>query len=243
MPQISLANALVLLDSIAKQVDNVINLGWGVNTTGYTNNQNLILTSNDIDVESDLIGAFRNNPVAQIQTPFEARRQALEKHLGGIAAFLRTNDARIHPNLRDYLGWINDPLAIFLSPAKNLVNGSTHMGAGTITGANVVAWAANGNNNVIDLTRFGKVWLEAEVRTAIGAGGGTVTVTGTKVDGTAQSKTFALAGGETVGTKVNIGVLGTSADHFASVTGLTFAGTSASGVFNINTRLERTIAL
>lgn len=210
--------------------------GFDGASTGYSNNRTTILAA-DIAAAADLAAAFQNNPSAAFWYNFSGRQAALDKHLNGIDAYLTANDTRVHPALRDYLNWTLSPANVFQSPA---LSGSTRMATFTLTGAGAGTFV---DGQAVDTTKFGKVWLEIEVTQQTVSADITITVIGSKIDTTAQSKSVLVPGGSTVGTKVNLGTLGTSADHYVDVTNITVTGGGASDKLYVNSRLERTIAL
>lgn len=232
---LSVADAKDVLDSLAQQAENIKELGFDANTTGYSNNRTTILAA-AIDVAADMAGAFEFDVVAAFSVLFNTRRLALEKNLGSINAFLLTNDSRVHPHLRDYVGWSLKPANVMQIPVI------TNMGDIAVITSTTGTFT---DGAAVDKTKFGKVWLELEVINQItGAAVVDLTIIGTKLDGTPQSVVApSIPATSAVGFKVNVGTLGLDADHFADVTDITVQdGTSGDDV-QVNSRIERIIAL
>jgi hypothetical protein len=70
-----------------------------------------------------------------------------------------------------------------------------------------------------------------------------VSITGKKLDGSSNTVGPVDLTGKMNGDQAAVGTLGTDADHFVQVTGITITGGTASDAFDIETQLERTIAL
>lgn len=234
---LDLTDALTLLDSLAQQGINIIESGFGSNSTGYDNNRTQILAG-DINVAADLAPAFKPDPTNDISPGFVARLKALNTHLDPtLDGYLTSNDARVHPALRDYLKWPLKPSNIFQSP---VLSGGTKLGSYVLSGMSAGAFT---DGVAVDLTKFGKIWLTVKIVGQTVSADITVTIVGKKIDNSSQSKVVTLTSGSVVNTHFNVGTLGVSADHFVDVTAVTVTGGGASDAFELESRLERTVAL
>jgi len=221
----------IVLHSRQKILESLV---FDANTTGYANNRTTILAG-AIDVAADLAPAFRADLQAAFGFLFDPRRVSLEKNLGSINAFLLTNDERVSKLLRDYLGWTLKGANVFQDPALIMADiALTSSSAGTFN-----------DGAAVDKKLFGKVWLELEViNQTLGAAAVDLTIIGTKLDGSAQSVVApTIAASSAVGTKVNVGTLGLDADNFADVTSITVQDGTTGDDIQVNSRVERAIAL
>jgi len=223
------------MDSIAKQAENIHELGFDANTTGYENNRTTILAG-DINAAAELAPGFLTDVIPAFGNLFDSRRQALERHLGGIETYLLAQDARVSYELRDYIGWGFNPACHF---GPYMID-SQKLGSFVLSGAGAGVFT---DGVAVDKAKYGKYWLEVEVIGQTTSAEIVATIAGTKYDGTAQSKQVTIPISQPIGTKVNVGTPGTAADNFADVTGVTVTGGGASDGFEINGLLERTIAL
>ena len=237
---LSISDVKTLLDSMAKQGENIKELGFDVNTTGYGNNRTTILAG-DISVAADLAKAFEVDISAKAGWPtlFRERFNAINKNVG-LDAFLLTQDERLHAHLRDILGLPINFKGLF--PSKDPNEASIVLGNVAVTGAGVGTFTSGPDTL---LKKFGKSWLRLRViNQAIGAAAITATVIGTKLDGTAQSiGAISIPGLSAVDFLVSVGVLAVEADHFHTVTNITFTGGTAGDDFQVETVLERSIVL
>lgn len=238
MPGLALSDVKAILDSIAQQAVN-IKAGFDGNSTGYTNNRASIIgaeTSSDLSAGVDLSPAFAADVPVTMKQLFEARRTAMTKHLGGdLNAYLLAQNARVSRSLVDILQWSINPVNIF--PPALL---SSFFGSFTMSGSGAGAYTPG---SPLDKTLYGPTWLNLKVVTQTWGTASTLTITGTKYDGTSQTKTAALTDGATVNTLVNVGTIGTLADNFATVTNITATGGASSDSVQVQGRLERTITL
>lgn len=239
MPGLVLSDVLTICDSLAQQGVTIKTSGFDAVAAGHVNNRATILaasSSSDFKAVTDLSAAFQNNVVVTVGALYAGRFAALNGTTGGLSAFLATNDARVDAALRDILGWALTPVSIF----PPIYSGANKLGSYLLSGAGAGTYT---DNIPVDTTKYGKAWLTLKTVGQTASANIVVTVVGKKLDGTTQTKTATINSGTTVNTLTNVGTLGTSADHFVDVTSVTVTGGGASDAFEIQTRLERAIAL
>jgi hypothetical protein len=238
MSGLAKADLLEICDSIAQQAVNV-KAGFDANATGYTNNRGTILsaqTADDLSAGVDLSAAFEVDVPVLIAHLLEARRQALEAHMGGLNAYLLAQDARIAEALRTILGWPLNAPSVF----PPVMSGASKLGSFKLSGAGAGTFT---NGAALNKVLYGHMWLRAKVITQNISAEVVATIIGTKYAGTAQSKQVTLTIGATPGTYFEIGTLGTLADNFDDVTNVTVTGGGANDEFEIESKLERVISL
>ncbi|HEC75484.1 MAG TPA: hypothetical protein ENI26_14130 [Methylophaga aminisulfidivorans] len=237
---LSIADVKTLLDSVAKQAENIKELGFDANTTGYDNNRTTVLAG-DISVAADLATAFEDNIAAKAGWPtlFRERFNAINKNVG-LDAFLLAQDERLHAHLRDILGLPVNFKGLF--PSKDPNEASIVLGNVAVTGSGVGTFTSGPDTLV---NKFGKSWLRLRVINQVtGVAAITATIIGTKLDGSAQSiGSITIPAASAVDFLVSIGVLAVEADHYHTVTNITFTGGTAGDDFQVETVLERSIAL
>lgn len=236
---LSVTDALTILDSIAAQAA-AISTGFTNSATGTSNNRATILAEDDIAVAADLAAAFRFDLIAPLVQLYQPRRTSLDKHLSNINAFLTSNGKRVHRNLREMLGWSITTANTFVDIAYS---GSTRLARMAVTGSGVGTKTLG--PGVIDLTKYGIAFLQIKNTASgvVGAASIVVTVTGTKFDGSGQTKTATLSSGAAINAVAALGTLGTQADGFKTVTDVTFTGGTNGDQFDVEGVPERSISL
>lgn len=157
---------------------------------------------------------------------------ALDAHTGGLDAFLRTNNVRVSPALKS--------LSFPLSPEQILPPSVNPMATFAVTGSGAGTYTHVAD---VDVTLYGRAWLQLVTTSVIGAANVVVTVTGLQVDGvTPTSVTATITAGSSSGTAVNLGTLGTQADSYDSITGVSITGGTNGDAFKIISRVERVIS-
>jgi len=243
MPTLSLANFLVLADSLAQQARTVNDAftngaiaaaepisGTGMGA-GAVNNRGTITGANDIDVEAALALPFQ--PAIAVGSLLSAlygpRLAALDRHVGGIGAFLAANSARVATQFRDLL-WGVPPAQVFPPVVDPLASFAvTGAGAGTFT-----------SNAVVDTTKYGPAALQLVTTALIGASTITVTLTLQLLNGTTVTKTVSIPNGTANATTF---VVDASAVAYTAVTAISITGGTNGDAFKVRSLLERTIAL
>lgn len=243
MPTITLANFLTLADSLAEQARTIndaftsgaIAAGEPISGTGMgagpTNNVATILGANDIDVAAALAGAFQPAVAlgSILQSVYGVRLRALNSHVGGIAAFLAANNARVSPQFAQLL-WTLQPAVIFPPVVDPIASFSvTGSGAGTFT-----------HTAGIDTTKYGAAALQLVTTATIGANAITATLTLTTIAGGTVTKTVNIPATTANGTTfaVDAGTI-----DYVDCTNITITGGTAGDAFKVRSILERTIAL
>ncbi len=214
-------------------------LGTEANTIAKAASNDLATLSAlaDNDVQADLAIVFRTRfqglLAGSLYTILGAYNLwwALDKHLQGLNAFLTTNNIRVSPAVQQ-VGFPIVPQNI-MPPVVN------PMASFAITGSGVGAYAHVAD---VDTTKYGPAWLDAVVTATVGAATINATIVGLQFDGaTPVSKTVAIAPNSSVGTTVHVGTLGTLADSFDSITGITITGGTNGDAFDVLSRVERAI--
>lgn len=245
MGTLSAANVRTLMDSVASAK---LIFDAAVGATSSTANTVAKAAANDVatitavadnDVQSDLAWWFRlraqQTVASSLYTSLGAYNVwvALEKHVGGLDTFLRTNNIRVAEDCKtlgfplsaeQLLSPVVDPMATFAT---------TGSGAGTYT-----------HVADIDTTRYGRAWLEVVVTSSSGLSASqiTATVSGKQFDAvTTVSKQAVLTAASSFGKVVALGTVGVQADSYDFVTGISITGGSNGDAFKVRSVVERAI--
>lgn len=242
---LALATLLVVLDSIAKGVE-VLETAAGTGaeagtvSKGAANNVTTLLAEADSAVQADLMAVFVGRATMVKQAVIERAlvggpvQRALDRHygeaFGSLNDFLKNQDARVHPLLRNVGFQIDAPNAFCptaIDPvASFLVTGS---GAGTFTAGTSV-----------DESNYGKAHFKVRTTSVIGAAAIAATLTLRKADGSTENKVVNIAGLTGSGVEFDVGV---AADRYLACTNISITGGTASDAFKVLSTIERTIAL
>lgn len=247
------ANTLTtLLDSLAAGkliFDNAVGvLGTEVNTTAKASQNDLTTLSAvaDAAVQSDLAAAFKTRADLLTAPTLYATLGAynlwwvLDKHTGnsgqaGVAnldTFLQVNNVRVSSHVLD--------MGFPLSPEQIMPPAVNPMATFAVTGAAAGTYAHVAD---IDTTQYGRAWLDVVVTATVGASPITATVNGLQFDNvTVTNKQVTISANSSIGTTVHVGTLGTQADSYDYVTGITITGGTAGDAFKVVSRVERTIS-
>jgi hypothetical protein len=228
---LTLTDFLTVMDSMAQQASD---LSAAFTSAGWANNRATVLAESDLVVAAAL-GAFGPNPSVSLPAAYASRIAALRTHLGGdLDAYLLNNDSRVHANINTILNAGLKPTGIMAPSMTGASKLGNYVAATATTGTFTPGLS-------VDLTKYGKAWLQLHVTHNIGASL-IATIIGTKIDGSAQSKAVTLTG-HVIGDLVAVGTLGLSADHYVSVSSVTITGGTNLDAFDIETKIERAIAL
>lgn len=246
MATLALSSLLTILDSVAKGVEifetNVGLLGTEANTVakGAANNVDTLEAIADSQVLAELLPAFTARAtlvkagVAERALIGAALQRALDQHYGladgSLNDFLKAQDARVHPLLRN-IGFQIDNANAFpptaIDPvASFLVTGS---GAGTFTAGSDV-----------DTTFYGKAHMRVKATSVIGAASIAATCTMKKADGSTEAKVVNIPNGTALNTEFDIGV---AADRYIGCASISITGGTNGDAFKVISQVERTLAL
>lgn len=237
------ATLITLLDSIATG-KLIFDIAVGVtgneaNTVGKaaSNDDNTLAAISDPQVMSDLTPSFYlRDQTLQASALYQTLGAydiwwALDKHYNGLDGFMNANNVRASTHVVQ--------IGFPLSPAQVMPPQVDPMATFAVTGSGAGTYAHVAD---IDTTQYGRAWLEAVVTSTIGANAITATVNGLQIDGvTPTIKTFTIAANSSVATTVSIGTMGTQADSYDSITGITITGGTAGDAFKVRSRIERVI--
>jgi hypothetical protein len=204
MAIISSSNLTTLVDNIAKSMTDlrtafIANLGANAPTlTTITNGQNAASNSlrahvaslNDLDQESALAAAASAANTALVSQlaismnefypSFGSFMVALDKHVGGLNAFLVANSLQVNPEFASAFNYIAANAVLLglapavltqIAPANIFINLNQTLASVAVTGAAAGTFAAG---TAIDTTKYGPAALFLK-NTAGGATGGTAT--------------------------------------------------------------------
>lgn len=242
---LALATLLTLLDSMAKQVEvleGAVGTGSQAGTVskGATNNVTTLQALADSAVLADLMAPFVARAASVQQAVVERAlvgapiQRALDRHYGtsdgSLNDFLRNQDARVHPLLRN-IGFQIDPRNAFMPTAIDPVAtfAVTGAGAGTFT-------AVAG----VDEALYGQVHFKVRTTGVIGGAAIAATLTLTKADGSSEQKVVNIADGTGSGVELDVGL---ATDRYLACTNISITGGTAGDTFKIISTVERTIAL
>ena len=229
---ITVADALKLTDAIAMQALNIQQSGYESVLDSYDNNRNTIIdatTNDDMSPAVDLSAAFQFDIVANLGPPFDGRRAALTKHLGDLNAYATKNNIRFAPELKQILSWP-------LQPA-NMFSYQITLGDVVVTASDTGTFT---DGEAADTTKYsGKLWVNCQVTSDMGAAPLQVNAIGTKWDGSAQTHTVTIPAGSTPGFLVPLGVFGSDADSYKDITNVVLTGGTAGDTFNFLSVPER----
>ncbi|MGH3430875.1 MAG: hypothetical protein ACRDQZ_25455 [Mycobacteriales bacterium] len=228
---LTLADFKTVADSIAKQASD---LAAAFTSVGWANNRATILAEADLIAAAPLALAFGSDPSPNLPSAYASRLTALRAALGDLNAYLIANDSRIHANFNTILNAGIAARSIF----PPVYSGGTKLGDFVAIDATTGTFTAGVN---VDTTKYGKAWLTLHMTHDI-TDALMVTVTGKKLDGTSHSVGPIDLTGKMNADQANVGTLGLDADHFVQVTAIVITGGTAADAFDIETRLERTIA-
>lgn len=231
---LTLVDFLTIMDSIAKQVSD---LSTGFTSAGWANNVATILAEADI-LAAGALDNFGYPPTISIPNIYATRMQALNGNLGNLNTFLTANNSRVHWYINTILKAGLQPAGIFPPVYSGVIAPNSKLGSYVASGGTTGAFTAG---VAVDKTLYGQAWLTLHMTHNIG-GSLIATIIGLKYDGTAQSKAVTLTG-HSSGDQVVVGTLGTTADNFNSVSSVTITGGTNLDAFDIETQLERVIAL
>lgn len=240
---------LPILDSVAAGV-NLFGATMGVTGTengtvskSAADHRATLAAIDDYSIQVDLIAAFHDRATLLRGTSLYPVLQgglihrALDRHYGlsnngNLNAFLKANDARVHPNLR-LIGMQIDQENAFAPTVLDPV--ASYNG----TGAEAGTFVAGSN---IDTTQYGKSAMEVVVG-AMGVAARTLRLTMIKADNSTESKDVIVPGGSAVNSVVAIGA---ASDRYIGVSGITTApggGGQNGDVLRVRSKIERVIAL
>lgn len=242
---LALNTLLTVLDSIAKGVEvleGAVGTGSEAGTVskGAANNVTTLQAVADSVVLADLMPAFVSRASIVKQAVIERAlvgmsiQRALDRHYGeaygSLNDFLKQQDARVHPLLRN-IGFQIDATNAFCPTAIDpvasfLVTGS---GAGTFTAGSAV-----------DETNYGKAHFKVRTTSLIGAAAIAVTLTLTQADGSSTTKVVNIPGATASGTEFDVGL---TTDRYLACTNISITGGTAADAFKTISTVERTIAL
>lgn len=215
-------------------------LGTEANTVSKAANNDLttLAAVADNDVQADLALMFRTRAGGVVAGSLYSSLGAynlwwaIDRHVSGLDTFLRTNNVRVSQALQA-LGF---PLSAeqILPPSVNPMATYAVTGSGAGTYSHVAD---------VDTSAYGRAWLQLVTTSVIGAAAIVVTVTGLQFDGvTPTSVSATIPSGSSSGATVNIGTLGTQADSYDSVTGISITGGTSGDTFKVVSRVERAIS-
>jgi hypothetical protein len=227
-----------------RQSDITASAAAGDVLTGATSMQSELIGTGDPQQIKDMIAgvAAMFTAAAAPQKDFDTIATdfitALDRHLasvGNINGRIVAQSLSVSKSFADYYRAKKGSTAS-LNPANvfqdTVVTGRT----GTISGSGALTPATGTAGTDIDKLLVQPVQYELEVTTQIGAGATVVTCTMKKLDGTTEPKTVNLLGGDTVGTKFNIG---TGSDKYVGCSALAVGAGAASGAFKVQNKLPR----
>lgn len=232
---------IVVLDALASEVP-FIDETFGVDTSdpntiagGSAVVRDALAEINDASVQVELTPVFaRRTSLVLASVLYPAMQgamlhRALDRHLGGLNEFLRTNDVRVHPNLRK-MGFMIDTRNTFRPTALEPV--ARYEGSGAGTGIFLAG-------SDIDTSEYGEAAMEVVVE-AMGADARTLRLTMKKFDGTTESKDVVIPADTPVDAAFPVGAAG---DRYIGVeTVSTFGGGGSAGdEFKVRSVVERVI--
>lgn len=250
MGTISTSALTTILDSLASQkliFDASVGTSSSQSNTvlkGAVNDVATITAQADNDVQADLASVFRTRTNAVHSTALYATLNAynlwwvLDRHTAasstagvtGLDTFLNTNNIRVSPAVV--------ALGFPLAAAQILPPSVDPMATFTVTGSGAGTYTHVAN---VDTTLYGRAWLQAVVTATVGATPIVAVVTGSQIDNTLVTKSATISANSSVGTAVNLGVLGVQADSFDAVTNIAITGGTAGDAFKVISRVERVI--
>lgn len=237
---LSLADALTVLDSVAAGVALVVSTFGAANDGGTVSgaaaaNATLLASRDDVSVQADLTPIFYQRQkqivagavVAALRG--RAIQRAMDVHygtLGSLNAFLASNDARVHANLRQ-IGFsldarvtmpdvVVDPLARY---------DGTGVGSGTFTSV-----------SAINTTLFGETPMQVVVE-VMGGSARTLTISVQRFDGGVADRVVIVPANSVAGATVAIPGRG------VGVAAIVSTGGTAADRLRVRSTVERVIAL
>lgn len=241
---IAAADLLEITDSLGVMYDNLLALAATTEgaalATGGTNNADRVLDLTDIDIVKDLSAGFdtlKDNtaaPYATAQNFFGAALAAIQRHTGGLNAYLTNNTAKVSRSFADL--WRSIYGNNSLSAANVFQEPSVVGRTGAITGASAVT-----NTAGTDLDQSLVAPSQYEVHCTVDIAGSstpTLTLTMKKAGGTTEVKTVGpLDDNFDAGDVVDVG---TSSDVYIGCTLIAVADGGASGTIQVRNKLLRT---
>jgi len=172
----------------------------------YTAIRPLLDYTNDVytKVLNSYLSEFFRNPLSRIW--------ALQDN--DLDSFLTSNDARIHPNIKDVYqdnNRIISPSNVMCPPITNAGTYSITGGSGTFT-----------DGDAVDTSKYGKTLFKVKTTTNIGSSDLTLTITCKKINNTTEDKQVVIPGNTASGVEFNIGN-GTT-DMYIDITNITHTG-------------------
>lgn len=243
MGSLALNPLLTLLDSVAQQTvmfETALGTGSEADTVskGAANNVNTIEAIADSDVQRDLMPSFASRAEYVKQTHLARAlaggplQHAIDRHYGSVAglnAFLKTNDARVHPALTR-IGFQIDVENQFAPSVLDLATFAVTAAAeGTFT-----------TLTTLETQGYGKAHLQLRATADIGAAAIVVTLSLRKADGSNEEQVVTIPAGTDEDDTIDVGI---SSDRYLEVLGISITGGTAADGFAVQTVIERAIAL
>lgn len=245
MAVISSANLLPILDSLGLAYNELTaNIKTSTPATNIqtsaTNNINRVLALTDIQQAAELapgVQAYQAaaaDPSAAVASIFSTIINGIQKHTGGLNAFLAANSARVTLSFANLFRAIMGSGA--LTPANVFQDTVVELADFTVTGATTGTFTAQSS---LDTTKVGGSQCEVEITTDIGAGALTATLTMVKADGTTENQVVNITSGATATTKFDVG---TAANIYTDCSAVAITG-GTSGAFKVQDKVLRAAAL
>jgi len=243
---------ITILDSLASGkliFDNAVGvLGTESNTVSKAalNDTVTLAAIADAEVLSDLMPSFKMRDDTLLASGLYAALGAadiwwaLDKHVANssqvgvinLDTYMQVNNIRASTHVQQ-MGFPLAPEQV-MSPAVDPMATYTVTGSGSGTYAHVAD---------IDTTQYGRAWLQAVVTATIGTIPITATINGLQFDATSPTiKQITISANSSVGTTVNIGVMGVQGDSYGQVTSIQISGGTSGDAFKVRSRVERTIS-
>jgi len=245
---IAKADFLALADSIACQSQELAKeMGTGIEagtaSLGAQNNIDRIMAPLAEEVVEDLLEAFRDQLGKMTTYPNAYEKhdvgiRALNRHVGGINAYLTAQAERIAPEFK----WAIEMLAIEKLDAANTFSPVVDpMDTCTITGLNAATWVDIAD---VDTDDYYAANLVLEKTSVAGAADAiAIEITLTKWDGTTEDKTVNVDASDAAGTKNDVGVHPGDKYTAATLKSITCGAGSAGEAWKVISELERVVAL